>query len=577
MKRILVLVFGILVVGSLFAAQDVRFAIIGDRTGSNVRGVYEDVLNEVTLFCPEMAITVGDQIQGYTDDLTILNQQWAEYKGLIASLSFPLYLIPGNHDILSEEMEKVYTDQTKLSPCYSFDYQGIHFSIMDTGRWESSQEWLDKSGYRDWLEKDLAQHKKDRLTIVIYHKPFWYDTLANGETDPLHEVFKANGVDAVFNGHYHVYSHAVYDGIDYTVVGSSGGAIDKINPEQGAFFQYLICNVKENKLSWVVLPRGSAKTKDFVTVADAKFFEKVESQYIKMDSMRFAEGMMGKSVDLGLKIVSNQDKVAGTASWEVPANWEMTPKMENYSIEGKDVTKELVFTARQTGSYFPLPVCHITYPYGNGKEYTSEKNLPFLRSVKVRRIPQPRFDGGFEAKMWQAAGKIDAFGIAGRGMTRVEPTTLYLGYDDKNLYMAAVCTQSKDNPLVTKAKERDSAVNLDDMFGMFLSPDGEGKQLYQIYFNAAGVIYDAHYQDEKLGKSEEIKWNGDITVVRKDTPEGWVLEIAIPFSELKMNTPVPGDTLRANFRRKEQAVNCMADWQVPLDFDPAHYGFLEFE
>jgi len=49
---------------ALGAADDFDFAILGDRTGDSVQGVYEEAWREANLDHPAFAITVGDTIQG---------------------------------------------------------------------------------------------------------------------------------------------------------------------------------------------------------------------------------------------------------------------------------------------------------------------------------------------------------------------------------------------------------------------------------------------------------------------------------------------------------------------------------
>ena len=85
-----------------------RFAVIGDRTGGHVEGVYGEIIDEVQRLRPDFVMTVGDMIEGYTDDSTQLNSEWKEYLGLIDGLSMPIHHTPGNHDITNEVMRPFY-------------------------------------------------------------------------------------------------------------------------------------------------------------------------------------------------------------------------------------------------------------------------------------------------------------------------------------------------------------------------------------------------------------------------------------------------------------------------------------
>ena len=126
----------------------VRFAIIGDRTGDHMPGIYEQIVAEVERMKPDFVLTVGDMIEGYTADTNRLNQQWGEYKSMISKLSMPIYFTPGNHDITTDAALGTYQKQIG-KPYYSFDIGGIHFIILDNSRWDSSKD-LPKEQL-DWL------------------------------------------------------------------------------------------------------------------------------------------------------------------------------------------------------------------------------------------------------------------------------------------------------------------------------------------------------------------------------------------------------------------------------------------
>jgi len=41
----------------------------------------------------------------------------------------------------------------------------------------------------NWLEQDLEGNQDAIYTLVFYHKPFWYGSLAKNEPDTLHNLF----------------------------------------------------------------------------------------------------------------------------------------------------------------------------------------------------------------------------------------------------------------------------------------------------------------------------------------------------------------------------------------------------
>ncbi|HUV87375.1 MAG TPA: metallophosphoesterase [bacterium] len=561
------------------AREDFNFVILGDRTGDHVPGVYGELVDEVNLLGPDLVVTVGDQIEGYSEDVPTLEAQWDEYWEIAGKLEAPFYVCPGNHDIYNDVMLEVWEERTKRDPCYSFDYEGVHFVTLDTGRWGTSEEWLEESGYREWLEKDLAKHKKDRLTVVLHHIPYWYETLADGEPDPLHDIFKEYGVDAVFNGHYHLYAAAEYDGIPYTIVGSSGGGIEEEAEYPGAFFQYVWCTVRGDELEWTVLKKGSAAPADTVLVADLKTIDKFETEYLRVPSFLFAEG--DKEATFTILIENGTaDAIATPVTWEVPDNWTLEPVSREVTLAPGD-SAELEFVATLAGELYPLPEVTVAYPYRGELVHEFKTGLPACRTQPVKAVTSgPTVDGELGDACWLEAATAAYFCAPDGTVCTIDPTTFYFGYDDENLYVAARCEQEDMEALVVNAAERDAMVPSDDCVGFFFLPDPAENVFYQLYVNADGVIYDIAYTFEEpmeLDTEGVEAWNADCEVATARGSGYWTFEAAIPVATLGADGVVAGDEWRANFRRKEQAKGSSADWQYPIGFDPRRFGYMAFE
>jgi 3',5'-cyclic-AMP phosphodiesterase len=198
--------------------NEFQFAIIGDRTGRAVPGVYEAVWREVEKEQPAFAINVGDTIEGGDDAKA--ESQWRELQPLWTR---PFHLTPGNHDIFSAASQRIYERQTKHPASYSFDYEQSHFTILDNSRTE------DLDGVQlEFLRQDLEKNKTKSPKLVFFHRPFWipYVMFKSGDFE-LHRIAKQYGVTAIVNGHAHLFMHMKHDGITYMVVGSSGGAMDR--------------------------------------------------------------------------------------------------------------------------------------------------------------------------------------------------------------------------------------------------------------------------------------------------------------------------------------------------------------
>jgi len=197
------------------------FAILGDRTGGAVPGVYEQVIRAIAVHHPSFVINVGDTIQGF-DDVTT-SDEWAAVKPLWKTFGdIPFYLVPGNHDIWSPASLKLWRSATGHPPQYSFDFRGAHITILDNSRTSDLDE--DQLAF---LQSDLASHAGQHPKFVFFHRPFWIINAKVQNPDfALHRVAKQHGVDFVICGHGHFFDRSSLDGIEYVMVGSSGGSLD---------------------------------------------------------------------------------------------------------------------------------------------------------------------------------------------------------------------------------------------------------------------------------------------------------------------------------------------------------------
>jgi hypothetical protein len=61
-------------------SDNFQFAIVSDRTGGHRPGVFPDAARKLNLLRPEFVMSVGDLIEGYTEDKTKLTTQWDEFR-----------------------------------------------------------------------------------------------------------------------------------------------------------------------------------------------------------------------------------------------------------------------------------------------------------------------------------------------------------------------------------------------------------------------------------------------------------------------------------------------------------------
>ena len=225
-----------------------RFVILGDRTGEAVPGVYEQIWREAGAESPAFVLSVGDTIQGLHD--ATAETEWQEVQRIQRPFGrFPLYLVPGNHDIWSPLSERLFRKYASHPPHYSFDYRQAHFTVLDNSRSEDLS-----AAELQFLETDLAQHAAQPVKFIVSHRPSWLLDAALGNSNfPLHQLAKKYGVKVVLAGHVHELLHADLDGITYISAPSSGGHLRlSMRYEDGWFFGHVLAEVHGGSVSFQI-------------------------------------------------------------------------------------------------------------------------------------------------------------------------------------------------------------------------------------------------------------------------------------------------------------------------------------
>jgi len=545
----------------------IRFAIIGDRTGSAQTGIYEEIITEVERLKPDFVITVGDMIEGPVSDTIETNRRWEEYKSLISTLSMPIYFTPGNNDIW-DNASLLFYERNIGKPYYSFDVKKVHFISLDASRYEKSSE-LPKEQLV-WLVNDLKKNKKAAYTIVFYHKPFWADEIAAGKPDTLHTIFKNFGVDAVFNGHVHEYFSGKIDGILYTDVSTSGGASDA--GPTGLLYHFTWVTVDNKEISIAPIKMNSVLPWNEVTISDVANINKIYNSGITFENTIYVnEDFSVTDTVLTVKIINPSTDVAleDTLNWTTNDAWSIKPQSLLVKVVPND-SAAYKFIVKNKKKLYPVPELSIRFPYAKDKTYEVKKSLPVARQTFCyQTTTSPVIDGKISESFWQKLA-YKLFSFDGSSV-KIDSTYFYFAHDDKNLYIAAHCQDLKVDSIITKAVKQDDAVYLEDCVGYFFVPNRDNGTIYQIYFNPNGVSFDQKITDN--GNNANREWNGNYDVKTFKGKNFWSIEARIPLEQLNANT-TQGQQWGINFRRKQPRFKSTADWQVPIQYDPNRFGLL---
>jgi predicted phosphodiesterase len=561
----------VLLLAMVALAGPVRFAIIGDRTGGHQDSIHEKIVAEVAKAKPEFVMSVGDYIEGYQQtDTARLDGEWQEYRAIVAPLKMPFYYVPGNHDITYDNALGAY-ERYAGKPYYSFDYKRMHFIVLDASRWEASDSL--PAEQLDWLARDLAKASKAKFKFVFYHKPFWTASVAEGKHDTLHSLFKAYGVDAVFNGHNHYYYSATYDGIKYTAVGSAGGET-KPGPT-GILYHWTLVTVDNRKGITIqpVLLGGEKRAWDDVTWSDVQSVDRNARAGLRFRKpVLVAEDMT--AADSVTLVVRNQPlatTLEDTLRWEMPFGWNVSPGTAAVSV-APGAEAEYRFAVVGAGRPFPTPRVTLRMPYARGKSSSVTAALDAARTAHGSFVRKPpKVDGRVTEQLWRKP-IMDLFTDDSEAM-RTDSVRFYFAADTANLYLAAVCFDPNPDGITVNATERDKGVHLDDCVGWFLAPDTSKGLIYQVYFNPNAVVLDQKITVSPEGKTDvDMAWNADVDVKTTKGKDYWSVEARLPLAQFGTKAK-PGDVWGLNFRRKQPGKNANADWQ-PITYDPHGLGLL---
>jgi hypothetical protein len=173
---------------------------------------------------------------------------------------------------------------------------------------------------------------------------------------------------------------------------------------------------------------------------------------------------------------------------------------------------------------------------------------PMFTVPKITR--PPKIDGIMAPGEYDEFFSTNTFVETGKAGFYNRETRLFVAYDNENLY---VTTQSRTKggdqniEILAQRTKRDSEVWLDDAVEVLVM--SSDKTRFQLVCNSIGTIYDS--------RNGNPKYDGKYEVANLISGIWWVNEMILPFKELGMNAPQPGERWLIHFSR---------DWKNPFVF-----------
>ncbi|MCB0565969.1 MAG: carbohydrate-binding family 9-like protein [Phaeodactylibacter sp.] len=170
-------------------------------------------------------------------------------------------------------------------------------------------------------------------------------------------------------------------------------------------------------------------------------------------------------------------------------------------------------------------------------------------------------DGMLEEAEWAQAPWTKPF-VDIEGSKRPLPyyeTRVKMLWDEQYLYIAA---ELEEENLWATYDQRDAVIYQENNFEVFIDPDGDTHNYYELEINALATVWDLlltkPYRDGGLaingwdisGLKKGIHLSGTLNDP-SDTDRGWAVELAIPWKAITRKIPGEGEIWRANFSRVE--------------------------
>lgn len=239
--------------------KDFTFAIISDLNGGERDGVFSTAVAQLNQLDPTFVLSVGDLIDGGTEDSLQLAKEWNSFDQRANKLNMPFFYLGGNHDLTNPKMREFW--KNRFGPrYYHFVYEDVLFLMMDSedyeekrmieiyearakaikiidgeleGNYEDTEYYsmperriggMSNAQY-DYFKNVLEKNPEVKWTFVLMHKPLWMreDEKGLGKLEDL----LTQRPYTVINGHFHSFSHRIRNNRNYTILGTTGGSQNK--------------------------------------------------------------------------------------------------------------------------------------------------------------------------------------------------------------------------------------------------------------------------------------------------------------------------------------------------------------
>lgn len=189
---------------------------------------------------------------------------------------------------------------------------------------------------------------------------------------------------------------------------------------------------------------------------------------------------------------------------------------------------------------------------------------PRPTALATRATGPIEVDGTLDEATWSAAQPIDQFyqQKPDAGLPATERTEVRFLFDDQYLYIGAELYDSSPGELVIPTLQRDPDTRNGDAFGISLDTFLDQQSSFAFFINPGGAVRDAQTSDD--GRINNGAWDGAYDLRTRVHDQGWTVEMAIPWSQLRFDPTNPNQVWGLNLLRRIRRKNEDSTW-APMD------------
>lgn len=514
-----------------------RFVVMPDNTGAHRLGILEKGIDRINLMKPEFVVSVGDLIEGYTEDTNEIEKEWSDFNTTIQQFKMPFLYVAGNHDYSNKEMARIWKKRFGVD-YYYFIYKNVLFLCLNS---EDGTTSFEKADFGDaqlsFIEKILEENPKVSWTMLFMHQPLWLNPASKNWFKV--EKLLANRKHSVFTGHLHQYALHEKNNSDYFVVSTMGGTSALRGKAYGEFDHFIYVSMTPEGPVYANVLLDGVEDKSIQTAENLARVESFNTNPPIRIEPYFYSGKLDKTLSYKIELKNETKEVLEYTIDLTPAKG-LLPGFTKWTKKVAPGSKEEVL----------LPVKII-----NNKDFSpiiadvTLKAEKYEWKTKVNVQPNEKFFIDESSTAFKIDGDLQEWGKLRFSKKDADGKEIFrfdVRKDDKLIYLAMDVTDNdiqanlnyanlnQDAALVvfdTRPLEK-SAFNQRNANGIF-----RGEWLFLLSSPTADN-FEIGFKD---------KMPPGVMAKGKKTPNGYAMEYVIPQTLLEKNQGVDWKNIRLNF------------------------------